>query len=144
MADLRIAIVASRFNHEITERLIMGAQEALRGAAEVSLIHVPGAFEIPLAAKRAALSGRFHAIVAIGCVIRGETAHFEHVAGQAAAGIMRVGLDTGTPVVFGILTTDNLEQALNRSMPDPGAHNVGAEGAAVAVEMVAVVRAARP
>ena len=76
-------------------------------------------------------------MICLGCVIRGETAHFEHVAGQAAAGIMRVGLDTGKPVMFGVLTTENLDQALARSEPEPGGHNVGEEGAAVAVEMVA-------
>ena len=98
MADLRIAIVASRFNAEITERLIAGAEEALRGVAEVALFYVPGAFEIPLAAKRAAVSGRFDAIVAIGCVIRGETAHFEYISHVASTGIAQVGLETGVPV----------------------------------------------
>ena len=98
---------------------------------------MPGSFEIPLAAQ--ALAADHDAVICLGCVIRGETAHFEHVAGQAAAGIMRVGLDTGMPVIFGVLTTENLDQALARSEPDPGGHNVGEEGAAVAVEMVATV-----
>ena len=145
-AGLRIAIVAARFNSHVTLRLLDGARRGLADAGvaddDVTVVWVPGAFEAPLAAR--ALTATHDAVICLGCVIRGETAHFEHVAGQAAAGIMRVGLDTGTPVVVGILTTDTLEQALNRSMPDPGAHNVGAEGAAVAVEMVAVVRAARP
>ena len=99
---------------------------------------VPGAFEIPLAART--LAAHHDAVICLGCVIRGETAHFEHVAGQAAAGIMRVGLDTGTPVVFGVLTTDTLDQALARSVPEPGGHNAGEDGAAVAVEMVRIVQ----
>ena len=117
MADLKIAIVASRFNSEITDRLIAGAQEALRGLAEVSLIHVPGAFEIPLAAKSAALSKRFDAIVAIGCVIRGETAHFEYISHVASTGIAQVSLETGVPITFGVLTVDTDEQAMARSVP---------------------------
>ena len=103
---------------------------------------VPGAFEIPLAAQ--ALAADHDAVICLGCVIRGETAHFEHVAGQAAAGIMRVGLDTGKPVVFGVLTTENLDQALARSEPEPGGHNVGEEAAAVAVEMVRLTSPADP
>ena len=117
MADLKIAVVASRFNPEITERLIAGAQEALRGVADVTLIHVPGAFEIPLMAKTAALSKRFDAIVAIGCVIRGETAHFEYISHVASTGIAQVSLETGVPVTFGVLTTDTDEQAMARSVP---------------------------
>jgi 6,7-dimethyl-8-ribityllumazine synthase len=138
MADLRIAIVASRFNPEITERLVKGAQEALREVAEVSLIHVPGAFEIPIAAKRAALSGRFHAIIAIGCVIRGETAHFEYISQVASSGIAQVGLETGIPVTFGVLTVDTDEQAMARS--EPGPDNKGYHAAQAAVEMVKVLK----
>ena len=138
MAELRIAIVASRFNPEITERLVAGAQEALRDKAEVLLIHVPGAFEIPLAAKKAALSKRFDAIVAIGCVIRGETAHFEYISNVASAGIAQVGLETGVPVTFGVLTADTDEQALARSAPGP--ENKGYHAAEAAVEMVRVLR----
>jgi 6,7-dimethyl-8-ribityllumazine synthase len=142
---LRIAIVAARFNSHVTLRLLTGARRGLAEAGvaddDVTLTWVPGSFEIPLAAQ--ALAATHDAVICLGCVIRGETAHFEHVAGQAAAGIMRVGLDTGTPVVFGVLTTDTLDQALDRSLPDPGAHNAGADGAAVAVEMAAVLRAAR-
>lgn len=138
MADLRIAIVASRFNPEIMERLVAGAQEALRNEAEVTLIHVPGAFEIPLAAKRAALSGRFHAIVAIGCVIRGETAHFEYISHVASTGIAQVGLETGIPVTFGVLTTDTDEQAMERSASGPD--NKGYHAAQTALEMVRVLR----
>jgi 6,7-dimethyl-8-ribityllumazine synthase len=142
---LRVAIVAARFNSHVTLRLLTGARRGLAEAGvaddDITVTWVPGSFEIPLAAQ--ALAQTHDAVICLGCVIRGETAHFEHVAGQAAAGIMRVGLDTGTPVVFGVLTTDTLDQALDRSLPDPGAHNAGADGAAVAVEMVAVLRAAR-
>jgi len=140
MAELRIAIVASRFNPEITERLIAGAQEALRGQA-VTLIHVPGAFEIPLAAKQAAKSGRFDAIVAIGCVIRGETAHFEYISQAASNGIAQVGLETGIPVTFGVLTADTDEQAMARSVSGPD--NKGYHAAEAAVEMVRVLRGLR-
>lgn len=138
MEGLKIAIVASQFNPEITERLIAGAQEALRGAAKVTLIHVPGAFEIPLAAKRAALSGRFDAVVAIGCVIRGETAHFEYISHVASTGIAQVGLETGIPVTFGVLTVDTDEQAMARS--EPGPENKGYHAAQAAVEMVRVLK----
>ncbi|HZI50663.1 MAG TPA: 6,7-dimethyl-8-ribityllumazine synthase [Terriglobia bacterium] len=138
MADLKIAIVASRFNSEITDRLIAGAQEALRGLAEVSLIHVPGAFEIPLAAKSAALSKRFDAIVAIGCVIRGETAHFEYISHVASTGIAQVSLETGVPITFGVLTVDTDEQAMARSVP--GGDNKGYHAAQAAVEMVRILR----
>ncbi len=137
MADLNIAIIASRFNPEITERLLAGAQDALRGVADVTVIHVPGAFEIPLAAKQAALSGRFDAVVTVGCVIRGETAHFEYISNAATLGISQVGLDTGVPVTFGVLTTDTDEQALARSVP--GADNKGFHAAQSAVEMVRVL-----
>ncbi|HET9218310.1 MAG TPA: 6,7-dimethyl-8-ribityllumazine synthase [Terriglobia bacterium] len=138
MAALKIAIVAARFNAEITERLIAGAQEALRGLAEVSLFQVPGAFEIPLAAKQAALSKRFDAIVAIGCVIRGETAHFEYISHVASTGIAQVSLETGVPVTFGVLTVDTDEQAMARSVP--GGDNKGYHAAQAAVEMVRILK----
>ena len=138
MAVLKIAIVAARFNAEITERLIAGAQEALRGLAEVSLFQVPGAFEIPLAAKQAALSKRFDAIVAIGCVIRGETAHFEYISHVASTGIAQVSLETGVPVTFGVLTVDTDEQAMARSVP--GGDNKGYHAAQAAVEMVRILK----
>ena len=141
MADLRIAIVASRFNSEITERLLAGAQEALRGVATVTVVHVPGAFEIPLATKQAASSGRFDAVVAIGCVIRGETAHFEYISQVASNGIAQVGLETGIPVTFGVLTADTDEQAMARSVPGP--ENKGYHAAQAAIEMVQVLRGLR-
>jgi 6,7-dimethyl-8-ribityllumazine synthase len=142
---LRVAIVAARFNSHVTLRLLGGARRGLAEAGvaddDITVVWVPGSFEIPVAAQ--ALAASHDAVICLGCVIRGETAHFEHVAGQAAAGIMRVGLDTGKPIVFGVLTTETLDQALDRSLPDPGAHNAGADGAAVAVEMAAVLRAHR-
>lgn len=141
MAGLRIAIVASRFNEEITARLLSGAQEALKGVATVTVVHVPGAFEIPLAAKEAASSGKFDAIVAIGCVIRGETAHFEYISQAASNGIAQVGLETGIPVTFGVLTADSDEQAMARSVPGPD--NKGYHAAQAAVEMVQVLRGLR-
>jgi 6,7-dimethyl-8-ribityllumazine synthase len=141
-AGLRVAIVAARFNSQVTLRLLDGARRGLAAAGvadgDVDVVWVPGSFEIPLAAQ--ALAADHDAVLCLGCVIRGETAHFEHVAGQCAAGIMRVGLDTGIPVIFGVLTTENLAQALARSDPEPGGHNVGEEGAAVAVEMVSLTR----
>ena len=138
MAELNIAIIASRFNPEITERLLVGAQEALHGVAEVTVVHVPGAFEIPLAAKQAALSGHFDAVVTIGCVIRGETAHFEYISNAATLGISQAGLETGIPVTLGVLTVDTDDQALARSVPGPD--NKGFHAAQSAVEMVRVLR----
>jgi 6,7-dimethyl-8-ribityllumazine synthase len=153
-AGARIAIVVARFNSGITTRLLSGARDALRGAGvadgDVTEVWVPGAFEIPLAANALASSGRHDAVICLGCVIRGETAHFEHVAGQCAAGVMRVALDTERPVAFGVLTTENVDQALARSA-EPGAgepghgdvgHNVGADCAGVVLEMLAVLRTA--
>ena len=118
-AGKRIAIVASRFNSGITERLLAGALEALEEAGvreeDIAVTWVPGAFEIPLIAKRFATSSRYDAVICLGAVIRGETAHFEHVATQAASGIMQTALSTDVPVVFSVLTTENYEQAEARS-----------------------------
>ncbi|HUY63227.1 MAG TPA: 6,7-dimethyl-8-ribityllumazine synthase [Acidimicrobiales bacterium] len=133
----RIALVCAKFNGAITERLLDGALQALEGAAggaEVHVAWVPGAFELPLVAARFATSDRADAVVALGAVIRGDTAHFDFVAGQCASGLARVALDTGVPVVFGVLTTENVEQALERSGPGPD--NKGHEAAVTAVEMV--------
>ena len=111
----RFAIVAARFNGLVTESLLTGCKDALKrhGVADdrVDVAWVPGSFEIPLVARKLAASGRYAAVVCLGCVIRGETAHFDHVAGQAAAGVMQAALATGVPVIFGILTTDSVEQA---------------------------------
>jgi 6,7-dimethyl-8-ribityllumazine synthase len=135
---LRMAIVCARFNDHITVRLLEGARRGLADCkvddADITEVWVPGAFELPLVAKTFAESGEVDSVICLGCVIRGETAHFELVAGQAAAGIQRVALDTGMPIVFGVLTTENLDQALARS-DDAGGENAGEEGARTAVEM---------
>src|SRR5271165_3232726 len=134
----RFAIVAARFNALVTESLLAGCKEAFvrHGVAEdrVDVAWVPGSFEIPLVARKLAASGRYAAVVCLGCVIRGETPHFDHVAGQAAEGVMQAALATGVPVIFGILTTDAVEQALNRSGLKGG--NKGADAAMAAIEMV--------
>ncbi|MCB1031291.1 MAG: 6,7-dimethyl-8-ribityllumazine synthase [Acidimicrobiales bacterium] len=145
-ADLKIAVVCARWNSQITIRLLDGVRRGLNeaGVAEdsIELDWVPGAFELPLAAKTWALSGRVDAVVALGCVIRGETTHYESVAGECASGIQQAQLDTGVPIAFGALTVENLEQALARSQ-DAGGHNVGEDGAKVAVEMANLVRRVR-
>jgi len=141
-AGLRFAVVASRFNSEITERLIEGAIGALKSAgcedSNLTLIHVPGAFEIPLAVHHAAKSRRFDAIVAIGCVIRGETPHFDHISREASHGITLASIETGTPIGFGVLTVDTDEQALARS--EAGNTNKGFEAAMAAVEMANLLK----
>jgi 6,7-dimethyl-8-ribityllumazine synthase len=138
----RFAIVAARFNALVTEALLAGCRDAFsrHGVAEdrLDLIWVPGSFEIPLVARRLAASGQYAAVVCLGCVIRGETGHYEHVAGQAAAGVLQAGLATGVPVVFGILTTETVEQALNRAGLKAG--NKGADAALTAIEMVNLLR----
>src|ERR1700679_2516080 len=133
----RFAIVAARFNALVTESLVSGCKDAFlrHGVPEerLDIVWVPGSFEVPLAARTLAASGRYTAVVCLGCVIRGETAHFDHVAGQAAAGVMQASLATGVPVIFGILTTDSVEQALNRAGLKGG--NKGADAAMAAIEM---------
>jgi 6,7-dimethyl-8-ribityllumazine synthase len=137
-AGFRFAIVVSRFNDFISSRLVEGAMDALRrhGAADeqISLVRVPGAFEIPLVAKRLAKSGRFDAVVCLGAVIRGSTPHFEYVAAEVSKGIATVSLETGVPVTFGVLTTENLEQAIERAGSKSG--NKGWDAAMAAMEMV--------
>lgn len=136
---MRIAVVAGRFNAEVTERLAEGASAALAElGADTSLRWVPGAFELPLAAHRLASSGEVDAVVCVGAVIRGETDHYTHVATQCAAGLQRAQLDTGVPVIFGVLTTDTVEAALDRAGGKHG--NKGAEAAEAAVEMVELLR----
>jgi 6,7-dimethyl-8-ribityllumazine synthase len=134
----RFAIVVGRFNALVTQSLLAGCKDAFirHGVSEdvLDVAWVPGSFEIPLVARRLAASGRYAAVVCLGCVIRGETAHFEHVAGQAAAGVMQAAIGTGVPVIFGILTTDSVDQALNRAGLKGG--NKGAEAALCAIEMV--------
>ena len=141
-AGFRVAIVTSRFNEEITEALRSAASQALReagvAAQDVEEFTVPGAFELPQAARCAAESGRFDAIVCLGCVIRGETPHFDYVAGSAAHGLMDAAGETGVPMAFGVLTTDTLEQARARAGDDPG--NKGREAAAAALETALLFR----
>jgi 6,7-dimethyl-8-ribityllumazine synthase len=134
----RFALVASRFNALVTESLLAGCRDALtrHGVPEdrVDVAWVPGCFEVPVTARRLAASGRYAAVICLGCVIRGETPHFDHVAGQASAGIMQASLATGVPVIFGVLTTDTVEQALDRAGLKGG--NKGADAAMAAIEMV--------
>ncbi len=145
-AGLRVAIVSARWNSHVTLRLLDGVRRGLAAAgvaaADVTEDWVPGAFELPLAAKTWALTGRVDAVICLGCVIRGETTHYEMVAGECARGIQDAQLSTGVPIVFGALTVENLDQALARSEP-PGGHNVGEDGAAVAVEMARLVHRIR-
>jgi 6,7-dimethyl-8-ribityllumazine synthase len=139
---LRIALLRSAFNESIVEGLLSGAKAALTamGASERDLVvvAVPGAFELPLAARAAAESGRFDAIVALGAVVRGETDHYEHIAREAASGLAAVARETGVPLGFGVLTVAAEAQALARSAP--GADNKGAEAARAAIAMVHVLR----
>lgn len=136
-AGLRICIVVARWNMFATQKLLEGARDTLgeRGVApeNVTIAWVPGAFELPTAAGWAARSGRFDAVICLGAVIRGETSHYDFVAGEAAAGIARLGQETGVPVVFGVLTTENAEQALARAGGSHG--HKGVEGALTAIEM---------
>jgi 6,7-dimethyl-8-ribityllumazine synthase len=140
--DLRFAVVASRFNEMIVESLIRGAVDALlrHGAGEerIDLVRVPGAFDLPFVAGRLAASGRYDAIVALGAVIRGATPHFDLVAGQCAAGLARVAEQSGVPVAFGVLTTDTIEQAIERAGTKAG--NKGADAALCAIELANLLR----
>jgi 6,7-dimethyl-8-ribityllumazine synthase len=139
---LRIGIVASRFNQFITDRLLAGALDGLEraGAAEkqIEVVRVPGSFEIGIAAKNLAATGRFDAIVCIGCILRGETSHYDHVASESARGIQLAQLDTGVPMAFCVLTCDTLEQAIDRAGLKHG--NKGYEAALSAIEMAHLVR----
>lgn len=143
---MRVGVVCARFNGRITLRLLDGARRGLEHAGvkpdDIIEVWVPGAFEIPLVAMTMAQSGEVDAIVCIGAVIRGETAHFDYVAGECARGIQEVQLATGVPVAFGVLTTEDVGQAEARS-GDASGHNVGEESALVAVEMAGVVRRLR-
>ncbi len=134
-ASSALAIVAARFNAGVTERLVQGARAALdkHGIADVDLAWVPGAFEIPIVARRFATSGRYAAVICLGAVIRGETAHFELVANAAAHGIAQVALETGVPCIFGVLATEDLAQAESRAGGSQG--NKGWEAAESALEM---------
>ena len=145
-AGLRIAVVVSRFNEVVTSRLLAGARSALErhGVHEddVDVAWVPGAFELPLAARKLAEGRRYDAVVCLGAVIRGETPHFDYVAGEAARGIADAARDTGVPVIFGVLTPNTLEQALERAGGKAG--NKGYDAAVNAIEMANLLRRLRP
>jgi 6,7-dimethyl-8-ribityllumazine synthase len=141
-AGIRAAIVVSRWNNFITERLLEGALDALRrhGASDddITVARVPGSFEIPIVAKRLAASGKFDGVVCVGAVIRGATPHFDYIAAEVTKGIALVGLETGCPVSYGVLTTDTIEQAVERAGTKAG--NKGAEAALSVIEMVNLLR----
>jgi 6,7-dimethyl-8-ribityllumazine synthase len=133
----KFAIIASRFNEFVCSRLVDGAIDALARhgcpPADITVIRVPGSWELPLAARKVAAGGEYAAVVCLGCVIRGETPHFDYVAAEAAKGIAQVGLSTNVPIVFGVVTADTLEQAINRAGAKAG--NKGADAAMTAIEM---------
>jgi len=145
-SGLRVAIIVSRFNDNITSRLLSGARDALLKhgvrASDVTEVWVPGAWELPLAAQALARTGRYDALVALGCVVRGETTHHIHVGGESARGLAQVSLQTNVPIGFGVLTTDTVEQAVARAGGDHG--NKGEDAALAAIEMVMLLRAHRP
>jgi len=144
-SGLRFAVVLSRFNSLVGDRLLEGALDTLRrhGMAEddITLVRVPGAFEIPLVASEMAKTGTFDAVICLGAVIRGATAHFDYVAGPMASGLANIAVQTGVPVLFGVLTTDTIEQALERAGTKAG--NKGADVAAAAIEMANLLRKIR-
>ena len=139
---LRVAVVVARFNEVITRQLLTGALETLTRHGvrddDISVAWVPGAFELPVVAKTLAKTGRYDSIVCLGAVIRGETGHYEMVAGHATSGTGAVGLETGVPTIFGVLTTENMEQAINRSGGKSG--NVGSNAAAAAIETARLIQ----
>ncbi|MEE0772677.1 MAG: 6,7-dimethyl-8-ribityllumazine synthase [Anaerovoracaceae bacterium] len=140
--DIRIGIAAARFNEFITSKLLSGALDSLkrRGVRDedIDVAWVPGAFEIPLAAKKMAESGRYDAVICLGAVIRGSTTHYDYVCSEVSKGIAHISLETGVPVMFGVLTTENIEQAVERAGTKAG--NKGADCAESAVEMVDLLR----
>lgn len=140
--DMRFGLVVARFNDFITGRLLDGAMDALTrhgaDAGSIDCAWVPGAFEIPLVARRMAASGRYDAVICLGAVIRGATPHFDYVAAEVAKGVGQVGLETGVPVLFGVLTTDTIEQAIERAGTKAG--NKGVDVALAAIEMVDLLR----
>lgn len=143
--DAKVAIVAARFNSELVDELLHGCIEQFKALkvddSRIDIHRVPGAFELPLAAKLLAQTNRFAAVICLGCVIRGETPHFDYVAGECARGISRVALDTGIPVIFGVLTTNDEAQARDRL---GGAHgHAGARAADAAAEMILLARSIR-
>lgn len=144
-SGLRFAVVLSRFNSLIGDRLLEGALDTLHrhgaGEDDITLVRVPGAFEIPLATSELAKTGTFDAVICLGAVIRGATAHFDYVAGPLASGLASIAVQTGVPVLFGVLTTDTIEQALERAGTKAG--NKGADVASAAIEMANLLRKIR-
>ena len=140
--ELRFAILAARFNDFIVEQLVRGAVDTLRrhGAAneQIHIVRAPGAFDLPLVARKLALSGHYDAVIALGAVIKGATAHFDYVAGECASGLARAANDSGVPVAFGVLTTDTIEQAVERAGTKAG--NKGADAALTALELANLLR----
>ncbi|HEY7638266.1 MAG TPA: 6,7-dimethyl-8-ribityllumazine synthase [Steroidobacteraceae bacterium] len=140
--ELRFAILAARFNDFIVEQLIRGATDALKrhGAADkqIEIVRTPGAYDMPLVARKLAQSRKYDAIVALGAVIKGATAHFDYVAGECASGLARVAQETGVPIAFGVLTTDSIEQAIERAGTKAG--NKGADAAVTAIELANLLR----
>ena len=143
---LKVGIVFSRFNNSITSNLLKGAEnkliELVVNKNDIEIVDVPGALEIPYAAQLLVKSGNFDALVTIGCVIRGETSHYEIVSGQAAEGITKLSLDNRIPITFGVLTTENIDQAIARSGGDKG--NLGSEAALAAVELAVLTKKLLP
>ncbi len=141
----RFALIAARFNGLVVDPLVAGAVDALHrhGVADdrIDLVRVPGSYEIPLIAQRLGKSGKYAAVICLGCVIRGDTDHYDHVAGAAANGIANAALNCGVPVIFGVLTCDTLEQAINRAGAKAG--NKGFEAAVCAIEMVNLMKKLR-
>ncbi len=144
--DLRFACVAARFNDNIVDALLRGAVDALKrhGAAEkqIEIIRVPGAYDMPVVVRKLAASRRYDALIALGAVIRGQTPHFDYVAGECASGLARIALESGVPVAFGVLTTDTMEQAQDRAGGKAG--NKGADAAMTAIEMANLLRRLDP
>jgi 6,7-dimethyl-8-ribityllumazine synthase len=140
--DLRFAILAARFNDFVVEPLVRGALDVLKrhGATEkqIEIVRVPGAFDMPIVARKLALSRRYEALIALGAVIRGQTPHFDYVAGECASGMARIALESGVPIAFGVLTTDTVEQAIDRAGGKAG--NKGADAALTALEMANLLR----
>src|SRR5437870_2653029 len=138
----RFALVAARFNHFVVEHLVGGALDGLKrhgvGDDAIDLVWVPGSYELPLVAHRLAASGKYAAVICLGAIIRGDTDHYDYVAGEAAKGVAQAALSTGVPVIFGILTCDTLEQAINRAGAKAG--NKGFEAAMTAIEMVNLLK----
>ena len=142
VSKAKFALVVSRFNEFITSKLLSGALDVLErhGAkdADLTVVRVPGAFELPLVANKLAQAGKHDAIICLGCVIRGHTPHFEYIASEVAKGVAQVGLETGVPTVFGVITADSLEQAIERAGSKAG--NKGADAALAAIELVNLLR----